>query len=59
MKKENRPGQIDHDIGVYYEITGSVWGNWISQLFWSQFQNAVPAKKRIDAIESIFEKEVC
>lgn len=53
----DRPGQTTDDYGIFYEISDELWVSWLKKMFWQQFQNAIPANKRISALETIYVRQ--
>ncbi|MBT5022413.1 hypothetical protein HOK51_01115 [Candidatus Woesearchaeota archaeon] len=50
---KSKPGELQKTLGVYYAFYDEDWVEWIRQMFWKKFQLAVPAKSRLDALESL------
>ena len=48
-----RDRELKNPLKVYYEIYDIEWNEWLKNLFFKQFQNAIPAGKRIEDIKSI------
>lgn len=50
---QKKEGQVQNTIANYYEIRDEMWVEWIEKLFWKKFQQAIPAKKRLEHINSL------
>lgn len=48
-----RDKELKKPLKIYYEIYDTEWNEWLKNLFFKQFQNAIPAGKRIEDIKSI------
>jgi hypothetical protein len=53
---QGKPGQRAGKTAIYYELKEKSWLEWIQKLFWKKFQEAIPAKKRVDNLMVITKK---
>ena len=52
-KGQQKTGQVNKTLAVYYEIRDKAWIEWMQKLFWKKFQNAVHSNIRLDNFKSL------
>lgn len=48
-----RPDELKGDLAIFYEIYDTDWVSWLQKIFWHLFRTGMPAKKRIQDLESM------
>lgn len=48
-----KPGELDAQTFIFYDILDEDWIAWLQKVFWKLYSTAIPAKQRLDALESI------
>ena len=48
-----KSGELSEKTYVFYDILDEEWVAWLKKVFWVMFRSAIPAKKRLDTLESI------
>ncbi len=49
--------ELDRTTYVFYEIYDRDWVEWLTNVFWTLYRGALPARKRIDDLETIHNLE--
>jgi len=50
---QQKTGQVQTTVAIYYEVRDSNWIDWMKKLFWKKFQNAIRSNLRIDNLNTV------
>ncbi len=46
-------GELESNTRIFFEIYDPEWIEWLKKVFWALYRTAVPAKRRIDELETV------
>lgn len=53
LDSEIREGELDKYFRIIFKIYDEEWIEWLQKVFWNLFRTAIPAKRRIEELETI------
>ncbi len=48
-----RPGELDSDVRIYYELYSKEWIDWLSKVFWNLFRISINYSDRMKELDNI------
>ncbi|MBI2667466.1 hypothetical protein HYX17_01715 [Candidatus Woesearchaeota archaeon] len=53
LGSEYRNNELNKSFSIIFKVYDEEWIEWLQKVFWNLFRTAIPAKKRIDELETI------